>query len=113
MKESLEEVERRGGEAWLSSLQKRPFHKARMELQQLPGVGAKVSHRIMQNASCGSVLFQVADCVCLMGLGHMEAVPVDVHVRRLAHRDYGVGGAGGSLTPAVYDSVGKGDYNIM
>ena len=40
-------------------------------LQQFPGVGGKV-----------------ADCVCLMGLGHMQAVPVDVHVSRLAVRDY-------------------------
>ena len=45
-----------------------------------------------------------------MGLGHLQAVPVDVHVRRLAHRDYGVGGAGGSLTPAVYNSVGKREH---
>ena len=49
---------------------------------------------------------QVADCVCLMGLGHLQAVPVDVHVWRLAQRDYGVIGAS-SLTAAVYKSVGQ------
>ena len=48
---------------------------------------------------------QVADCVCLMGLGHLQAVPVDVHVHRLAQRDYGVDGAT-SLTSVAYRSVG-------
>lgn len=42
-----------------------------------------------------------------MGLGHLQAVPVDVHVRRLAYRDYGVGGAAGSLTAAAYQTVGQ------
>lgn len=45
--------------------------------------------------------------MCLMGLGFLQAVPVDVHVRRLAQRDYGVGGGGRSLTPAVYRCVGE------
>ena len=43
VKETVEEVGRRGGEAWLSSLQQRSHHEAWVELQQLPGVGAKVS----------------------------------------------------------------------
>jgi N-glycosylase/DNA lyase len=90
VKESVEEVGRRGGEAWLSLLRKLPYCEAWAKLCQLPGVGAKV-----------------ADCVCLMGLGHLEAVPVDVHVRRLAQRDYGVGGASVSLTPTVYRAVGE------
>ena len=51
-------------------------------------------------------MFQVADCVCLMGLGHLEAVPVDVHVLRLAQRDYGVDQATG-LTSKAYRTVGE------
>ena len=51
MKGSLEEIERRGGEAWLSSLLKRPYCEARTELQQLPGVGAKVS-RYVHHTEC-------------------------------------------------------------
>ncbi|CCD24792.1 8-oxoguanine glycosylase OGG1 NDAI_0D04790 [Naumovozyma dairenensis CBS 421] len=31
---------------------------------------------------------KVADCVCLMGLGMDDVVPVDVHVSRIAKRDY-------------------------
>ena len=44
VKESVEEVGKRGGEAWLLSLEKQPYHQAWAELCQLPGVGAKVSH---------------------------------------------------------------------
>ena len=61
---------------------------------------------------CVRVCVQVADCVCLMGLDHLKAVPVDVHVRRLAQRDYGVGGAG-SLTHTVYRTVGEPLYSLV
>ncbi|GAB1291147.1 N-glycosylase/DNA lyase [Apodemus speciosus] len=30
----------------------------------------------------------VADCICLMALDKPQAVPVDVHVWQIAHRDY-------------------------
>merc|ERR1712093_791813 len=60
------------------------------ELLQLQGVGPKV-----------------ADCVCLMGLGWGEAVPVDTHVWQIAQRDYKFGrGKHKSLTKATYDAVG-------
>lgn len=49
-----------------------PSYKyAHEQLLQLSGVGPKV-----------------ADCVCLMGLGWGEAVPVDTHVWQIAVRDY-------------------------
>lgn len=62
-------------------------HAALLELQ---GVGPKV-----------------ADCVCLMGLGWGEAVPVDTHVWQIAQRDYKFGkGKNASLTKQTYDAVG-------
>jgi N-glycosylase/DNA lyase len=65
------------------------YRTAHEELLQLLGVGAKV-----------------ADCVCLMGLGWGEAVPVDTHVWQIAVRDYKFGkGKHSSLTKATYDSV--------
>lgn len=69
-----------------------PTYKAAHEqLLQLMGVGPKV-----------------ADCVCLMGLGWGEAVPVDTHVWQIAMRDYKFGGKSKNktLTKALYDAVG-------
>jgi N-glycosylase/DNA lyase len=66
------------------------YRKAHEELLQLQGVGPKV-----------------ADCVCLMGLGWGEAVPVDTHVWQIAQKDYNFGrGKHKSLTKATYDAVG-------
>lgn len=50
---------------------------------------------------------KVADCVCLMGLGWGEAVPVDTHVWQIAQRDYKFGkGKHSSLTKVTYDAIG-------
>jgi len=66
------------------------YRAAHEELLTLQGVGPKV-----------------ADCVCLMGLGWGEAVPVDTHVWQIAQRDYRFGkGKHASLTKAIYDAVG-------
>jgi N-glycosylase/DNA lyase len=66
------------------------YRRAHEELLQLQGVGPKV-----------------ADCVCLMGLGWGESVPVDTHVWQIAQRDYKFGkGKNKSLTKATYDAVG-------
>ncbi|EEH42857.1 8-oxoguanine glycosylase OGG1 [Paracoccidioides brasiliensis Pb18] len=67
------------------------YRKAHDCLLELQGVGPKV-----------------ADCVCLMGLGWGEAVPVDTHVWQIAQRDYKFGkGKHKSLTKATYDAVGN------
>ncbi|MCJ1287363.1 8-oxoguanine glycosylase ogg1 [Xylographa opegraphella] len=66
------------------------YREAHEQLLALQGVGPKV-----------------ADCVCLMGLGWEEAVPVDTHVWQIAQRDYNFGkGKHRSLTKATYDAVG-------
>ena len=65
------------------------YRTAHEELLKLLGVGAKV-----------------ADCVCLMGLGWGESVPIDTHVWQIAVRDYKFGkGKHSSLTKATYDAV--------
>ncbi|PWY96324.1 DNA N-glycosylase [Aspergillus sclerotioniger CBS 115572] len=67
------------------------YREAHGKLLELQGVGPKV-----------------ADCVCLMGLGWGEAVPVDTHVWQIAQRDYKFGkGSNKSLTKVTYDAVGN------
>ncbi|KAL0475437.1 N-glycosylase/DNA lyase [Neurospora intermedia] len=69
------------------------YQKAHEALLTLPGVGPKVS-----------------DCVCLMGLGWGESVPIDTHVWQIAQRDYNFGGKGSAktktLNKTMYEAVG-------
>ncbi|KAK3111569.1 8-oxoguanine glycosylase ogg1 [Teratosphaeriaceae sp. CCFEE 6253] len=66
------------------------YRSAHDKLLELQGVGPKV-----------------ADCVCLMGLGWGEAVPVDTHVWQIAQRDYKFGkGKHATLTKTTYDAIG-------
>ncbi|KAH9388236.1 8-oxoguanine glycosylase ogg1 [Tyrophagus putrescentiae] len=50
------------GSKWLEKLTRLAYEDARRQLMSLPGIGGKV-----------------ADCICLMSLGHSEAIPVDTH----------------------------------
>lgn len=66
------------------------YKEAHEELLALTGVGPKV-----------------ADCVCLMGLGWGESVPVDTHVWQIAQRDYKMGKTKSkTFNKAMYDAVG-------
>uniref|UniRef100_A0A1B6MEG0 N-glycosylase/DNA lyase n=1 Tax=Graphocephala atropunctata TaxID=36148 RepID=A0A1B6MEG0_9HEMI len=58
-----------GGELWLEKLQSLPYLEAKQQLMTLPGIGAKV-----------------ADCISLMSLNHLEAIPVDTHVFQISQR---------------------------
>ena len=66
------ELDVRSGE-WPTELIHGPCRDARVELMTLRGIGPKV-----------------ADCVCLFGLRHDEAVPVDTHVWALARELFSV-----------------------
>ena len=55
----------------LENLKRLPYAVAKQELMQFKGIGEKV-----------------ADCVCLFSLGHMEALPIDVWVKRIIEQIY-------------------------
>lgn len=86
-----------GGEKWLYSMRDRSYQEVHSELVKIPGVGKKV-----------------ADCVCLMSLDKLDAIPVDTHVFQMA-RMYGfVKNESGStkkgsntLSDTAYRAIGK------
>lgn len=62
------------GEVDLDALKKMDYIQAKGELLKLSGVGEKV-----------------ADCICLFGLHHMDAFPVDTHIRQAMDTHYPAG----------------------
>ena len=60
------------GEVSLEKLyQMKYYRRARKELMKLSGVGEKV-----------------ADCICLFALHHMDAFPIDTHIRQVLNEHY-------------------------
>ena len=62
------------GDVDLDALKKMGYKQAKGELLKLSGVGEKV-----------------ADCICLFGLHHMDAFPVDTHIRQAMDTHYPAG----------------------
>ncbi|MCG9126754.1 8-oxoguanine DNA glycosylase [Candidatus Poribacteria bacterium] len=58
-------------ELLLDKLKRLTYTEAKKELMNLEGVGEKV-----------------ADCICLFSLGHLEALPIDVWIKRIFERIY-------------------------
>ncbi|HIX15838.1 MAG TPA: 8-oxoguanine DNA glycosylase [Candidatus Hungatella pullicola] len=59
------------GVQWLEDLSETDYHTAHSMLISRLGIGKKV-----------------ADCICLFGLGHVEAFPVDTHIRQILDKWY-------------------------
>lgn len=79
-----------GGMKWLADLKVVPYEKARLQLIKLPGIGLKV-----------------ADCICLMSLGHLQSVPIDTHIFKIVRSSYMPQYSKlKSITPKVYEEIG-------
>lgn len=84
---------------WYESLMGMKYKEAQSELVQIYGIGAKV-----------------ADCICLMSLNHLEAIPVDTHIFNLGKQYLPHLNKAKTVTPKIYDEVADyfrkvyGDY---
>jgi N-glycosylase/DNA lyase len=75
----------RGGHEYLVGLSAGPYKEAHKELVSMKGIGPKL-----------------ADCICLFGLHHDEAVPVDTHIYQAMCRLYFPQWKGTALTDKRY-----------
>ncbi|PHH74446.1 hypothetical protein CDD80_3077 [Ophiocordyceps camponoti-rufipedis] len=92
---------------WLESL-RNPAHQG-LQDRTPPAEDCESTYRDAHNAllSLAGVGPKVADCVCLMGLGWGNSVPVDTHVWQIAQRDYKFGKAKSkTFNKMMYDAVG-------
>ncbi|MCS7014081.1 MAG: DNA glycosylase [Chloroherpetonaceae bacterium] len=72
------------------------FEHARETLLQYDGIGEKI-----------------ADCICLFGLGHHEAFPIDTHVRQYLAEWFGLKAPTTSLTPRAYRELAQAARDIL
>ncbi|RDA84204.1 hypothetical protein CP532_0275 [Ophiocordyceps camponoti-leonardi (nom. inval.)] len=93
---------------WLESL-RNPSHLGLQDQLEPGAEDQKPTYRDAHTAllSLSGVGPKVADCVCLMGLGWGESVPVDTHVWQIAQRDYKFGKTKSkTFSKVLYDAVG-------
>lgn len=98
---SIKKIDEFGGLKWFDNLKELSYLEARQELLKLPGIG-----------------YKVADCICLMSLGHLKSVPIDTHIFQIAQEHYLPEALSKvkSVTPKVYDDIANkfrdvyGDY---
>jgi len=85
---AAQQIVEKGGMTWFEELQVMSYKDAHKQLLSLVGVGPKV-----------------ADCICLMSLNHLEAVPVDTHVFQIAKNYIPSLKNTKSLSSKMYDEV--------
>lgn len=100
IQKSAEEILEKGGLKWFQKLSEMTYEDAHKELLTLTGIGPKVG-----------------DCICLMSLNHLSAVPVDTHIIQIAKHYLPEIANIKSMTPTLYKKIGNefrrvyGDYS--
>lgn len=104
--QTAQTVSRDKPSSWLDGL-KNPAHLGSQRSAMTPNDAATYRHAHEELLGLSGVGPKVADCVCLMGLGWTESVPVDTHVWQIAQRDYKMGKAKTkTFNKVMYDAVG-------
>ncbi|XP_017478341.1 PREDICTED: N-glycosylase/DNA lyase [Rhagoletis zephyria] len=95
--QTIAKIDEFGGKAWFDKLRAMSYADARNELVRLPGIG-----------------YKVADCICLMSLGHLEAVPIDTHIYKIAQTVYMQQQLAQvkTVTPRIYDEIANHFRNV-
>lgn len=90
IEKSAKEIHSKGGRKWFEQLVQMNYKEAHRNLTELSGIGPKV-----------------ADCICLMSLGHLEAIPVDTHIFQIAQKHYMPNlKSAKSVTGKMYNEIG-------
>lgn len=89
IEKSAAEILEKGGLKWFKQLIDMSYENAHKELISLTGIGPKV-----------------ADCICLMSLNHLSAIPVDTHVIQIAKHYLPDIANFKSMTPTIYKRIG-------
>uniref|UniRef100_A0A7E4ZVK9 N-glycosylase/DNA lyase n=1 Tax=Panagrellus redivivus TaxID=6233 RepID=A0A7E4ZVK9_PANRE len=80
-----------GFQTWANDLKSADYSNAKATIKKLDGIGPKV-----------------ADCICLMALGHHQVVPIDTHVFQITVQHYLPKlGKHKSVTDAVYREMSE------
>lgn len=90
IQKSAEEILAKGGLKWFQDVSNMSYEEAHIELQTLTGIGPKV-----------------ADCICLMSLNHLSAVPVDTHIIQIAKHYLPEVANIKNMTPTLYKKIGN------
>lgn len=89
IQKSSAEIIEKGGLKWFQKVIDMSYENAHKELTSLTGIGPKV-----------------ADCICLMSLNHLSAIPVDTHVIQIAKHYLPEVEKMKSMTPTLYKKIG-------